>query len=79
MTRYTKRDPRIDLEGHQPIWTHEFGDAILINEYRVVDSQGVDLGPVMRCNIKTGEFVPARGEYRGQTLIADAPLRVMEL
>lgn len=74
-----RRVDRMDCEGHQPIWTHEFGEAILLAQYRVCDAQGVDLGAVERCNIKTGEFVPARGEYRGQTLIADAPLRVSEL
>lgn len=74
-----RRVDRMDCEGHQPIWTHEFGEAILLAQYSVSDAHGVDLGAVERCNIKTGEFVPARGDYRGQVLWADAPLTVREL
>ena len=63
------------MDGEQIVWTHELGGSVLIRQ-RVVDAQGVDLGPVVRCNAKTGHYVPDAGEYRGKILLADAPLKV---
>lgn len=80
MTRARKAPDRFaDYESDvvSDVWTHELGEPKLIGQPRVLDSQGVDLGLVLRCNIKTGDYVPASGIYSGQTLTADAPLRVV--
>lgn len=80
MTRARKAPDRFaDYESDvvSDVWTHELGEPKLIGQPRVVDSQGVDLGLVLRCNIKTGDYVPASGIYSGQTLTADAPLQVV--
>lgn len=80
MTRMRRAPDRFsDYESDvtSELWTHDLGEPKLIGQPRVLDSQGVDLGVVLRCNIKTGDYVPGVGEYRGQTLTADAPLRVV--
>lgn len=80
MTRARKAPDRFaDYESDvvSDVWTHELGEPRLVDQPRVIDSQGVDLGFVLRCNIKTGDYQPACGPYRGQTLAADAPLKVV--
>lgn len=64
------------IDGETICWTHELGSGMLLRQC-VIDSQGVDLGPVQRCNVKTGHYVPDSGEYRDKILQADAPLRVV--